>query len=147
MNAVVQDRSRGQAMVEFSLAIIVFLVLLMGIVDFGMSVYKYNGVSQAAREIARVASVHQGTLAFGNSTEITSVVAVQKRLIPGLSSPTFTCTDIDGATVALVDDGTHCPSSAFVNVTVTAPYKAVTPILGLVGTFTMKGSSSAQIQN
>ncbi len=136
---------RGQALVEFSLAIVIFLVLLMGVVDFGMAVYKYNGVSEAAREIARVASVHQGPLNFGVSGEITAVVATQQSLVPGLSSPTFTCTDINGAGVALMS-GTRCPSSAFVNVVVTAPYQAATPLLGLIGTWTMRGSSSAQIQ-
>ena len=29
---------RGQALVEFALVIIVFLVILMGIVDFGMAI-------------------------------------------------------------------------------------------------------------
>ena len=134
----------GQGMVEFALAILVFLVLLMGIVDFGMSIYKYNGVSQAAREIARVASVHQGSLSFGSSAEITAVVATQQRLIPGLTSPTLTCTDVNGEAVALVSN--KCPTTAFVNATVTAPFQATTPLLSGLGTFTLKGSSSAQIQ-
>lgn len=137
-------RAAGQAMVEFSLVILIFLVLAMGVVDFGMSIYKYNGVSQAAREIARVASVHQGAANFGVSPEITAVVNTQKNLIPGLSSPTFVCTDINGASVSLTN-GRWCPPDAFVGVTVTAPYQAATPLVGLIGTITMKGSSSAQI--
>ena len=52
---------RGQAMVEFSLAITIFLVILMGTIDLGRAAYQYNGVAQAARELARVASVHPGT--------------------------------------------------------------------------------------
>jgi Flp pilus assembly protein TadG len=137
-------RATGQAMVEFSLAILIFLALVMGVVDFGMSIYKYNGVSEAAREIARVASVHQGAANFGVSPEITAVVNTQKNLIPGLSSPTFACTDINGATIALTN-GRWCPTSAFVSVTVTAPYRATTPLVSVIGTITMKGSSSAQI--
>ena len=39
---------RGQALVEFALAITVFLLLMMAIVDFGRGIYMYNGVSQAA---------------------------------------------------------------------------------------------------
>jgi len=136
----------GQALVEFSLAITIFLVLLMGIVDFGMSIYKYNGVSEAAREIARVASVHQSGVgtSFGNSPQLTAVVATQKNLVPELGTPTFSCTDVDGVAVAL--DSGKCPPDAYVQVEVTAPYRATTPLLGLLGTFTMKGSSSAQIQ-
>lgn len=136
----------GQALVEFSLTILIFLVLLMGVVDFGMAIYKYNGVSEAAREIARVASVHQAGLGttFGNSPQLTAVVATQKSLVPGLSSPTFACTNIGGTAVPL--DNGKCPLDSFVKVDVTTDYKAATPLLGLIGTFTMKGSSSAQIQ-
>jgi Flp pilus assembly protein TadG len=133
---------RGQSLVEFSVALTVFVMLLMGIVDFGMGVYKYNGVSQAAREIARVASVHQGS-AF-SSSEITAVESTQSHLIPGLSVSSITCTDINGASVGLVNNA--CPNTAFVTVTVTSIYKASTPILGLVGIWTMSGTSSAQIQ-
>ena len=74
---------RGQSLVEFSMVIIVFLVILMGIVDFGMAIYKYNGVSQAAREIARVTSVHPCatagalTCSPGGSAETAQVVSTQ----------------------------------------------------------------------
>ena len=71
--------ARGQALVEFALAITVFVFLMMGVLDFGMAIYKYNGVSQAAREIARVASVHQGS--NFSSAEISAVVATQHGLI------------------------------------------------------------------
>lgn len=142
-------RPVGQALVEFSLAITVFLVLLMGVVDFGMSVYKYNGVSQAAREIARVASVWPGPVSFGVSDQITAVVATQQKLIPGLRNVTFTCTDVSGTAVPLVwgkcNPESPTGEQRFVSVTVQAPYRAATP-LGVFGTFTMKGSSSAQLQ-
>ena len=143
MSPVARTTTRGQAMVEFAIAIVLFLMLVMGVIDFAMAVYKYNGVAQAAREIARVASVHQG-FTFGTSSEITAVVATQKKLVPGLASPTFACTDVNGAAVSLVDN--RCPSSAFVNATVTATYTASTPLVVVIGTFTMNGSSSAQIQ-
>ena len=135
---------RGQAMVEFAIAITLFLTMLMGVVDFGLAIYKYNGVSQAAREIARVASVHQGPTNFGVSPQITAVVATQQKLIPGLGSPTFSCTDVDGAAVTLVNG--RCPNSAYVNATITTTYRASTPLVIALGTFTLKGSSSAQIQ-
>lgn len=139
---------RGQGVVEFSLAIIVFLVILMGIVDFGMAVYKFNGVSQAAREIARVTSVHPCatpgalTCSPGSSAETAAVVATQKNLVPSLGNPTITCVDGSGAPVA----PNPCDFSKHsVQVEILAPYQPVTPLLGLTGTWTMKGSSSAQL--
>jgi len=53
----------------------------------------------------------------------------------------ISCVDATGATTSPCDF-----SKDSVNVVVTAAYSPITPILGLVGTWTMKGSSSAQIQ-
>lgn len=137
-----RSKSDGQALVEFSIAVTVFIVLLMGIADFGMAIYKYNAVSQAAREIARVTSVHPGS-PLGTDPLIAPVVATQQGLIPGLSGPTFTCVDFTGASVSAAS----CDySKDSVRVTVTAQYKAITPLLGLLGTWNMQGTSSAQIQ-
>ena len=138
---------RGQSLVEFSMVIIVFLVILMGIVDFGMAIYKYNGVSQAARVIARVprvppwATAGALTCSPGGSAETAQVVNVQKNLIPGLTDPTITCIDQTGASSSPCDF-----SKDTVRVVVTAPYRPITPLLGFTGTWTMEGSSSAQIQ-
>jgi Flp pilus assembly protein TadG len=130
---------QGQALVEFALALIVFLVLLMGIFDLGRGIYMYNGVSQAAREIARVTSVHPG-VTLGSSAETAEVVATQKSLVPNLGNPTFACVDIDNSAVA----GT-CRGGMRVKVTVVAPYRPVTPILGLVGTWNMSSTSAVSI--
>jgi hypothetical protein len=136
----------GQSVAEFSIVIIVFLVMLMGVVDFGMAVYKFNGVSQAAREIARVTSVHPcagaGPCTPGSSAKTQEVVAVQKALIPGLDDPVITCIDDSGAAVA----PNPCDFSKHsVRVEIVAPYQPVTPLLGLTGSWDMKGTSSAQI--
>ena len=140
----------GQAVAEFALTIIVFLVILMGVVDFGMAIYKFNGVSQAARELARVTSVHPCavpgalTCAPGGSTETQNVLATQKGLIPGLEldpSNPIGCVDETGMPANPCDFSKHS-----VQVVVIAEYQPVTPLLGLTGPWEMKGSSSAQIQ-
>jgi Flp pilus assembly protein TadG len=142
-----QIREDGQGLVEFSLTIIIFLVILMGVVDFGMAIYKFNGVSQAARELARVTSVHPCLVAGaltcspGGSAETAEVLATQKNLVPGLTDPVFTCVDETGTPSPVCDF-----SKDSIQVEITAPYRPVTPLLGLTGTWTMEGSSSAQIQ-
>jgi Flp pilus assembly protein TadG len=93
---------RGQALVEFSLAIVVFLVLMMGVFDFGRAIYQYNGAAQAAREIARVTAAHAGpdfTTSAGRSAETKAVIATQKGLIPNLGDPTIACIDIAGTVI------------------------------------------------
>jgi hypothetical protein len=138
----------GQALVEFALTIVIFLVILMGVVDFGMAIYKFNGVSEAAREIARVTSVHPCasptdlSCTPGGSAETTAVIAVQKNLVPALDDPDFTCVDETGTPV----DPLPCDFSKHsIQVEITSEYRPVTPLLGLTGPWTMKGSSSAQI--
>lgn len=137
-----RDREQGQALVEFSLVIVIFLFLMMAIFDFGKAIYMYNGADQAAHEIARVASVHPGTT-FGSSPEITAVINVQKRLIPNLGNPVITCVDISGAIVTGTCSSANGDS---VKVVISAPYTPVTPLLGLTGTWQMTSTSSALIQ-
>ena len=131
----------GQALVEFSLAIVVFLLLMMGVIDVGRGIYQYNGVSEAARELARVTSVHAGST-LGSSPETAAVLATQKNLIPNLGDPTYTCVGIDGAAVV----GSCLPGVDLVRVTISAPYSPVTPLLGLTGPWTMQSTSAVTIQ-
>lgn len=134
-----RGRERGQALVEFSLAIIVFLVMVVGLFDLGRGVYTFNGVSEAAREIARRTVVHPG-IALGASPEAQEVIAIQRGLVPGMGNPTFACVDVTGAA------STHspCRSGDYVWVTVTATYRPVA-LLGLGGPITLSSSSSMQI--
>lgn len=138
-------RNDGQALVEFSLAIVVFLLLMMAIFDFGRAIMQYNGVAQAAREIARVTAVHEGadfTIPSGRSPETNDVIATQKRLIPFLQDPTITCVAIDGTAIT-----TGCREGNWINVEIHAPYTPITPLLGLVGTWNLFSSStSVQLQ-
>ena len=138
-------RDRGQALVEFSLAIMVFLVLMMAVFDFGRAIYQYNGVAQAAREIARVTAAHSGTnfsVPSGRSPETLAVIRTQKGMIPNLQDPTITCVQIDGTPVT-----TGCIKGMWINVKIVAPYTPITPILGLTGTWDLFSSStSVQLQ-
>lgn len=137
---------RGQALVEFSIAIVIFLVLLMAVFDFGRAIMQYNGVAQAAREIARVTAVHAGpdfTVPAGRSSETDAVIATQKLLVPNLQDPTITCVDIDGSVIT-----SSCVEGKWINVLIKAPYTPVTPLLGLVGTWDLFSSStSVQLTN
>ncbi len=51
-------REGGQAIVEFALVAPIFLVLLLGIVDFGMGFKAWISITNAAREGARIGAVH-----------------------------------------------------------------------------------------
>jgi Flp pilus assembly protein TadG len=139
---LIQKRRRqpGQALVELAIVLPVFLIILMGIVDLGRGIYMYNGASNAAREIARVTSVHPGST-LGSSVETAAVIATQKRLIPNLGNPTFVCVDISGTVIT-----TPCQHGQSVQVKVIAAYQPITPILGLIGHWDMQSTSTVEIQ-
>jgi Flp pilus assembly protein TadG len=144
-----QRRQRGQSLVEFSLVLIPFLFILMGVVDLGRGIYIYNSVSQAAREIARAASVHPctatGCADIAASTQATAVKNTQKGLIPGLtdSGITASCTDINDVDKPL----SECSGSYYVKVTVTVPFSVLTPVLSMVAPSTMSSTSHIQISS
>jgi Flp pilus assembly protein TadG len=148
-----RDRTRGQALVEFSLVLIPFLLILMGIVDLGRGIYMYNGVAQAARELARATAVHQCvgvSCTIGTSAETAAVRSTQNSMVPGLAGPsavvTYTCTDIKDAAVAknaLAD--VPCPSGNFVRVSVSVPFQVITPVLSMVAPSTLSSTTHIEI--
>ena len=130
----------GQALVEFSLAITIFLLLIMGIIDLAGAAYQYNGVSEAARELARVTSVY-ALADLGSSPESQAVLSTQQKLVPGLGTPTYTCIDITGAPINGI-----CPGGGWVRVTISATYRPATTLTGFLGTIVLTSSASAQVQ-
>lgn len=151
LHRIPHEGEQGQSLVEFSLVLIPFLLLLMGIFDLGRGIYTYNGASQAAREIARSASTDlQKNAALGRSSDTRAVKETQKQLVPGLtdSGIVIDCVDIqdnppdrpraDG-------QGVVCLPGDFVRVRVTVPYSPVTPLLGLFGPFQIVSVSHIEI--
>jgi Flp pilus assembly protein TadG len=136
-------RRRGQALVEFSLILIPFLFLLMGVVDLGRGIATYNGVAEAAREIARTTSLHRGS-PLGTSSQTQATIAAQEKVVLGLSDPaatiTFDCTDASGATAPL-----PCQMGEYVRVEVTVPFTVLTPLLNMVAPSTLSSVSHVKI--
>jgi TadE-like protein len=118
----------------------VFLVMVIGLFDLGRAVYMYNGVSEAAREIARVTAVYPG-ITLGSTEQTLDRVAVQKGLIPELGDPTFECVNIDGSASGDIP----CTSGDYVRVTISARYQPFT-LVGLGGgTINLSSSSSVRV--
>lgn len=137
------ESERGQTLVEFSFALIVFLMLLMGIIDLGRAVYDLTGTAQAAAEIARVTSVHPGGTTLGSSAETAEVMGVQSRLVPGLTAASYECVDIAGGAVS----GTCKPGYGYwVRVTVSSTFYPITPLFLIFGSINLTSHSSAEIQ-
>lgn len=52
-------RERGQGLTEFALVFPIMIILLLALFDLGRAVFLYNGLTNAAREGARLAVVNQ----------------------------------------------------------------------------------------
>jgi Flp pilus assembly protein TadG len=52
---------QGQDLVEFALILPLLLLLLLGIIEFGIAIFRYNSVANVGREIARYGVVHPKT--------------------------------------------------------------------------------------
>jgi Flp pilus assembly protein TadG len=134
-------REGGQALIEFAFAIMVFTMGFIGLLDVAQGVFVFNGVSQAAREIARETSVHPGGGSLGASAESIAMVSTQRRLVPRLQGPVYQCVDIAGAAVP-----DACQSGDWVRVTATTVFQPALPLLAMLGPFTLTSTSSAEIQ-
>jgi Flp pilus assembly protein TadG len=118
---------RGQALVEFALASVIFFATVFGTLEFGLAIWRYNMVSNLAQEGARWASVH-GAASSSPASSADVQTFVQSRS-PGVPVTVTT---------------TPAPSSVgvggSVNVEVESSY---TPLTGLIPQATLTLSSRA----
>ena len=73
--------NEGQTLAEFALVLVVFMLIIMGIVDFSRAVYTRSVVASAAREGARYAVTHRPD----TPEKVEAVKAVAKQLAVGVS--------------------------------------------------------------
>lgn len=135
-----QER-RGQTLVEFALILPIFLLLLMGIFDFGRAVYAYNTVSNAARQAVRLAIVDQ------EPSKIQDLAAKQAASL-GIDPSTVTITFVNPD----LSSGQPCDvvpvlNGCIVEVTVPYTYRAATPIIGnLIGPISISSTSRLPVE-
>jgi Flp pilus assembly protein TadG len=85
-NARATGGEQGQTMVEFALCAMLLLTFVFGILDFGLAVFSYNFISNAAREGTRYAMVHGATCASSGVSCALSSQQIQNYvvgLLPG----------------------------------------------------------------
>jgi Flp pilus assembly protein TadG len=123
-----KKRQKGQSLVEFSLMLPVFLILVFGIIDFGMGLRAYITVAQATREGARFASIGNPGGGSGVCTSTTSGTAHAKACaaMGGL--------DATEATVNVTYPNGQVPGQS-VRVAATYDYEYITPLSAVINFF------------
>ena len=143
----VGTRSRtGQTLVEFAIILPVFILILIGIFDFGRAVYAYHTLLNASREAARQAVVDQTQSQIEDR-------AIEHAVALGITAADVT---IDYRTVAAPDTPGSCSSrvntaqivGCVAVVRVEYQYEAVMPAIGaLVGPIELSGESRFPVHN
>ncbi len=132
---------RGQSLVEFSLAAMIFIVIILGVVEVGRAVWSYNTLASAAREGSRYAMVHGSSAAAGSGPagNDAKVQAAVMKYASALAPSGLTVT-------SAWPDGNNAAGS---RVKVTATYKFGTVFSKLLGVspITMTSTSTMTITN
>jgi Flp pilus assembly protein TadG len=153
MTTTNNDRTRGQAMVEFALVFIIFAWGIFAVIDFARYVYGNNSLNEVAREAAR-----QGTVAYrpadcsGNTSanRVTCIQTIAKNRLVGvpiaLSDVQVVC-QRPGITGLPASKDTHnCTggwqANDLVRVKITSNLNLVTPLMGqFLGSAPMSGEA------
>ena len=150
---------RGQTLVEFALILPIFILLLVGIFDFGRAIYAFNTISNAAREAVRVGIVDQSCDVIGTEAQnraglgIVWAPTVAAPCGPAGTGVVVRFLNADGSTPSGSDNCVEpdldpgVPISCLVEVTVSYEYNAATPIIGnLVGTLDLQASTRQAVE-
>lgn len=122
--------NRGQAIVEFALVIPWLILLIVGIMEFGLILNQYMVVAEAAREGARSAALG------GDDATVSNVV---KAAVP---SPSMDRTKVQ----VTITPSTRTRGSA-VTVTVTYPLKTITQMMSVFFTDpSVSGSATMRME-
>ncbi len=137
--------SRGQSLVEFALIVPIFILMLVGILDFGRAIYAYNTVNNSAREAGRLAIVDQTV------SDIRAKAAEHATSL-GILPATIYVDFRNAATPELADScdglvGSPAVVGCLAVVQVPYPYTAVTPILSqIIGPISLNGETRFRIE-
>lgn len=117
-----KSSEQGTTLVEFSIAALVFLTVMFGVIEFGRALWVHNALADAARRGARYAAVHSS----GDADKVRNVVVYgdedggDSPMIPNLTTGNVTVNYSNWA----VNGGT-------VTVSITAyEFQFVIPIVG-----------------
>jgi hypothetical protein len=139
---------RGQSLVEFALVFPIAVLLLMAVFDVGRAVFAYNGLTNAAREGARLAAVNQDPalikqrvqeMTFGTGvTNLASANFVRfHRDGPNLTTPTANPVCAAG-TIAV-----GCVAIVLAE----SDWRAITPVIGqIIGPITFRAESQVPVE-
>jgi len=127
-----QNKERGQSLVEFAISLTVMMMLLAGAVEFGIALFQFVQLRDAAQEGALYGSIHPGDDAN-----------IEARIRSASLSPIDLQTD-PGVTIAITypDGSPNCEGKG-IQVNVSYPHQISMPFIGpIIGSTTIPITAS-----
>ena len=112
--------TRGQTLLEFAFASLLFFLTMFGTIEFGLAVWQYNMMSDLAQEGARWASVH-GASSSSPASAADVQTFVQGRALNFTVTATTTpvpSTVAPGSTITVQVQSTYSPLTSLIPQTV-----------------------------
>jgi Flp pilus assembly protein TadG len=136
------ESAGGFTLVEFALASVIFLMITIGTIDVGRSIYLYSQLHNAVRDAAREAKVGTANgYGFSNGT-ISHRVNYSKNLIDGDEHDRLGLTNV---TVTYSCNGS-CSTGDSLTITASMPFSAVMQSFLSVDPFTLTASSTVTLE-
>lgn len=139
---------RGQSLVEFALVFPIAMLVLLAVFDVGRAVFAYNGLTNAAREGARLAAVNQDeALIEQRVTTMTFGAGVTN-----LGDANFVRFHKEGPNLATPTSNPVCPAldmsvGCVAIVNAESDWSAITPIIGqIIGPITFTARSEVPVE-
>jgi len=129
-------------MVEFAIASVLFLTIVIGSVDFGRSIYLYSQLNNGVREAAREAKVGEANGYGWSAGSISQRVRVAKN--PSTSAETSR-PGLSGATVTYSCTGSCAPGDRL-TINADLPFSAVTQSFLGISPITLRASATVVIE-
>ena len=127
-------REKGSTLLESAVLLLTFLVMVLGIMDWGRMMLANNFISYGAREGARYAATHGNSATHPASTSDISTLVKNEAV--GLDTSKIT------VTTTWTPSGNNSPGST-VNVVVQYSFTAIAPYMP--GNMTLKSSSTMTV--
>lgn len=115
---------RGQGLLEFAAVVPIFLLVVMGVIDFGVGLKSWIQITNAAREAARYGAVH---CSAGDIDGTPVIDLVEDRAIDSATG-----LGLDDSNVSVSSNCAAGNSTESVNVTIEYDYKLISPLGGMM---------------
>lgn len=135
-----KSKPQGQSLVEFSLLLIVLVIIFMLVMDLGRAMYIYSAITNAAREGARYAIANQPSSSYPLGSILSDSEDVAEEYAIGVDGVSATATALEYDALS--------EYYLYTSVMVTANYVPVTPLIGdLLGSGSISLSSESKMKN